>query len=264
MRSTVANEVKAADAIGILHMFRSCKKTPRGSQTHLYVETRDAMAGLLIAVNDKPLTPQQVQSETNHLAWLESNPDQLRKKQAAEKRDADRTLEIVKALPDAFRYQYAGTENSAPGLGKPGDQLVRLKFTPNSSFSPPSHVEAVLEGMEGYLLIDTTCRRIARIDGTLFKDVTFGWGLVGRLDKGGHFVVQQADLGDGSWDITEMKLQITGKIFLFKSISMISDEEFSDFRRVPDDLTFPRGVEMLKAEERKLAQDEAGSNKAER
>ncbi len=39
------------------------------------------------------------------------NPEQLRKKQAREKEDADRTLRIVKALPDAFRYEYAGTEN---------------------------------------------------------------------------------------------------------------------------------------------------------
>ena len=88
--------------------------------------------------------------------------------------------------------------------------------------------------MQGYLLIDTTSRRTAKIDGTLFKDVSFGWGIIGRLDKGGHFRVQQADVGDGAWDITQMSLKITGKILLFKSLSMVSDEVFSDFRRVPD------------------------------
>ena len=85
--------------------------------------------------------------------------------------------------------------------------------------------------------------------GRYSEDVTFGWGIIGRLDKGGHFVVQQADVGDGSWDITEMKLNITGKILLIKTISMVSDEVFSDFRRVPDNTTFAQGVEMLKAEQ---------------
>jgi len=255
VRAAVANEVAAADSTGVKHMFRSRKQTPKGSLTRLYVETNDAMAGMLIAINDEPLTQAQRQGETNHLAWLAGNPEQLRKKRAREKEDADRTLRIVKALPDAFRYEYAGTENSENGLGRTGAQLVRLKFTPNPAYSPPSRVEQVLAGMQGYLLIDTTSRRLARIDGTLFRDISFGWGIIGHLDKGGHFRVQQADTGDGTWDITEMSLSITGKILLFKSLSMVSDEVFSDFRRVPDNLTFAQGAEMLKAEQDRLARD---------
>ena len=92
--------------------------------------------------------------------------------------------------------------------------------------------------MQGYLLIDRSARRIARIDGTLFREVSFGWGIIGHLDKGGHFRVQQADVGDGSWEITQMSLRMTGKILLFKSLSMISDETFSEFHKVPEDLSF--------------------------
>jgi hypothetical protein len=245
VRLTVANEVAAANDTTVKHMFRSRKRTPKGSQTRLYVETNEAMAGMLVAINDGPLTPQQQQGEVNHLAWLVKNPEQLRRKQAQEKKDADLSLRIVKALPDAFRYSYA----DAPASSGLNTRLVRLNFTPNPAYSPPSHVEQVLEGMQGYLLIDPEHRRIAQIDGRLFKDVTFAWGILGRLEKGGHFFVTQADPGDGSWEITEMDLNITGKILLFKTIAMVSDEVFSDFRRVPDNLTFAQGVEMLEAEE---------------
>jgi hypothetical protein len=255
VRAAVANEIAAADNTAVKHMFHSRKQTPKGTQTKLYVETNDAMAAMLIAINDHPLTPQQQQAETGHLAWLMDNPEQLRKKHAREKEDADRTLRIVKALPDAFRYEYAGMEKSEAGLGKTGSQLVRLKFTPNPDYSPPSRVEQTLAGMQGYLLIDAQARRLARIDGTLFKNISFGWGIFGRLDKGGHFRVQQADVGDGTWDITEMSLNITGEILMFKSLSMVSDEVFSDFQRLPDDLTFAQGVERLKTEQEKLAQN---------
>ena len=247
VRQTVAREVAAANATDVKHMFRSLRQTPKGSQTHLYVETNEAMAGMLIAVNGQPLSPQQEQSERDHLAWLLNNPDQLRKKRAREKEDADRTLRIVKAMPEAFRYEYAGSENAEPGLGKMGDSLVRLKFTPNPSYSPPTHVEQVLVGMQGYILIDANARRIARIDGTLFRDVTFGWGILGHLDKGGYFRVQQADVGDGAWEITLMSLKMTGKVLVFKSISMAYDESFSDFSRVPANLSFAGGVDLLKA-----------------
>jgi hypothetical protein len=264
VRQMVAQEVAAANQPSPKRMFRSRKQTPRGSQTRIYVETQDAMAGMLIAINDQPLTPEQQQAEMNHLNWLAGNPDQLRKKRAREKEDADRTLRIVKALPDAFRYKYAGTEAAAPDLGKTGDALVRLEFTPNPDYSPPSRVEQVLEGMKGYLLIDTTAHRIARIDGTLFREVSFGWGIFGHLDKGGHFRVQQADVGDGDWEITAMNLQITGKILLFKGLSMISDEKISDFQPVPDDLTFAKAVDMLKIEQEKLAHNHEPEAAAEK
>jgi hypothetical protein len=249
VRLAVANEVAAADRDAVKHIFVDSKRTPKGSQTRLYVETSDAMAALLIAVDNHPLSPEQLSAENAHLDWLINNPDQLHKKRAHEKEDAERTLRIVKALPSAFRYQYDGTENIPAGT------LVRLSFTPNPGFSPPSHIEQVLTGMKGFLLIDPTSRRLARIDGTLFRDVTFGWGIAGRLYKGGSFVVQQADIGDGDWEITEMHLNITGEILFFKSLNMVSDEVFTDFRRVPDNLTFAQGVKMLRSEEEKRANE---------
>lgn len=253
VRETVAQEIAASNDTTVKHMFRSRKQTARGTQTRLYVETNDAMAGMLVAMNDQPLSTQQKQAEQGHLDWLMDNPDQLRKKHAREKEDAQRSLQIVRALPDAFRYQYDGVEVGDAERGKPGEQLVRLKFTPNPSYSPPSHVEQVLQGMQGTLLIDPAEHRIALMDGTLFRDVSFGWGILGHLDKGGHFLVQQADVGDDCWEMTGMDLKITGKILLFKAISLISDETLSDFRRVPDNLPFAKGVELLRSEQQKLA-----------
>ena len=255
VRLTVANEVAAANHPDVHHMFRSRRQTPKGCQTRIYVETNQALAAMLIAVNDQPLTAQQQQAENDHLAWLMNNPEQLRKKAAREKEDEDRSLRIMKALPQAFTYEYAGTAESAPGLGEASDPLVKLKFKPNPAYTPPTHVEQVLKGMEGELLIDSKTKRLALIDGTLFQDVTFGWGILGRLNKGGHFVVQQGDLGlgDGAWGITKMQLNLSGKILMFKSLSFVSDEVLSDFHRLPDKLTFAQGVQILKTEEERLA-----------
>lgn len=253
VRETVAREVEASRDPSIKHMFRSRRQTPKGSQTRLYVETSDSMAGMLIAVDDQPLSPEQKQAEMDHLAWLANNPEQLRKKHVREKDDAERSLRILRAFPEAFRYEYAGTENSEPGLGKSGDPLLRLKFTPNPGYNPPSRIEQVLEGMQGDLLIDASRKRFARADGTLFRDVSFGWGIIGHLDKGGHVRVQQADVGDGTWEITHLSLKVTGKFLVFKRFSVDSDEVYSDFQRVPSNLTFAKGVEMLKSAGEKLA-----------
>jgi len=258
VRKAVQNELKAAKTEGINHMYRSRKETPRGSQTRLYCETRDAMVGLTIANNDQPLTPEQVKAEEARLDSYTRNPDELRKKRQQEQEDADRVTRIMRAIPDAFLFEYDGTEPGTATVGKQGDELVRLRFRPNPHYVPPSRVEQVLSGMQGMLLIDTNAYRIARIDGTLAKEVAFGWGILGHLDKGGHFLVEQSDIGDGSWDTRRMSLSFTGKILLFKHLDIKSTEVTSDYRQVPRDLTFAQGVEMLKKHLQELAENQVG------
>jgi len=82
-----------------------------------------------------------------------------------------------------------------------------------------------------------------------FKEVGFGWGILGHLDKGGHFLVQQQEITDNYWAISSMKLDITGKVLLVKSLVFSMTEVFSDFKQVPKDITFAQAVEMLEKEE---------------
>jgi hypothetical protein len=254
VRKTVQNEVKPAND-QVKFMFLERKETPRGSQTKLLVETREAMAGMVIAINDRPLNPEQRQAEIARVERFIKNPEELKKKIRDEKDDADRTARIMKALPDAFLYQPDGTEVGKEGLGKPGDELVRLKFRPNPRYSPPSRVEQVLTGMEGTLLIDANQHRLARIDGKLVKEVGFGWGILGHLNPGGHFLVDQSDVGYNRWEVTHMDLAFTGKVLFFKSLNIKSKEDYSDFRPVAPNLTFAQGVELLKKEEAVVAQN---------
>jgi hypothetical protein len=257
VRQTVENEVSSNNN-NLKFMFLDRKQTAHGSQTRLIVETRQATAGIVVTLNEKPLTAGQRRAEERRLEHLLQDPDDLRKKEKSEKEDEDRTERIIKALPDAFLYQPDGKEVGRQGVGKPGDELVRLKFRPNPSYHPPSRVEQVLEGMQGYVLIDPNKHRIARIDATLIKSVSFGWGILGHLDKGGHFLVEQGDIGEGAWEITRMNLDFAGKELLFKSFGVKSDETFGEFRPVPADLTFAQGVELLKKQEAELDQSKEG------
>ncbi len=254
VRLTVAHEVAAAEHASVKHRFRSRRETGHGSQTKIYVETRDAMLGMVVAYNDQPASPEQMQAEKRRLQRLIKDPDQLHRRQKQEKEDTEHTLRIIRALPDAFLYEYDGTQDGTGDVGRIGDQLLRLKFRPNPTYAPPSHVEQVLTGMQGELLIDTQCHRIARIDGTLFKEVGFGWDILGHLDKGGHFMVQQAEVADGTWNVTRMVLNFTGKILLLKSLNIKTDEVFRDFWPVPESMTIAQGVELLESQEVRSAQ----------
>jgi hypothetical protein len=252
VRQAVKNETSASTMADRHFMFRDEKKTQHLSRTKLIVETRDAVAGMIILQNGQPLNLQQQQAERARLQNYLRNPEELKKKRKQEREDAERTERIVKALPDAFLYEPNGTQEGTASVGRPGDRLVRLKFRPNPHYDPPSHVEQVLTGMAGTLLVDATEKRIAEIDGTLQQDVGFGWGILGHLDKGGRFLVQQADVGSKHWEVTRMELSFTGKVLFFKKLEIRSSDIFSDFRPVPKDLSFAQGVDLLKEEAAKV------------
>jgi hypothetical protein len=249
VRKAVQNEIKAANDDTAHFLFRGTKTTPQGSTTRLYVETKEVTAGLVIAYNGKPLTPAQRQQEQARVERFIIHPEELRKKREQERASAEHTMRIVRALPDAFLFEYAGEEPASAGIGRAGEPLVKLKFQPNPRYQPPSHVEEVLTGMQGYVLVDPIRYRLACIDGTLFKEVGFGWGILGHLDRGGRFLVQQQEVGDNFWEISGMTLSFTGKILLLKNLSISSTETFSGFKRVPSDLTFAQALELLKKEE---------------
>ncbi|HXZ31902.1 MAG TPA: hypothetical protein VEH30_06445 [Terriglobales bacterium] len=254
VRETVQNEIRS-DNGNAKFIFTDHKETPRGSQVKLIVETMQGTAGMLVTENGRPLTPGERRAEEARLDGLVHNPAELRKKQKSEREDSDRTNRIIKALPDAFIFEPDGTETGSEGTGNPGDELVRLKFHPNPSYSPPSHTEQVLTGMSGYILIDANRKRIAKIDGTLFREVGFGWGILGRLDRGGRFLVQQGTVKDNDWEVTRMDLSFTGRELLFKKLFIKSDEFFTDFRPAPSNLTFAQAVELLKKQGAEIAEN---------
>src|ERR1700733_9629529 len=254
VRQTVAHEVSACNKPGTKLMFLSRKRTSQGFETRLNVETSDATAGLLIEQNNHPISAEQEREENDRLERLSHNPNELRRKKRLEQQDEEHSLRIMQALPDAFLYQFDGTEPGTASLGKQGDALVRLKFSPNPNYSSPSHVEQVLAGMQGTLLIDRDAHRIARIDAVLFKEVSFGWGILGHLDKGGKFLVDQAEVSPGDWELTRMRLNLTGKVMMVKKLVIESDETDTNFRTVPSNTSFAKGVELLKAEEARMQQ----------
>jgi hypothetical protein len=61
-----------------------------------------------------------------------------------------------------------------------------------------------------------------------------------------------------------MTLDFTGKILLFKNLSIVSKEIFRDFKQVPTDLTFAQALELLRKEESSEAGNSATGKLAPR
>jgi len=235
LRSAVQNELKHQNDAQ-LYSFRQRTEKPKETTVKQMVELPDGVVGRIILINDKPLTPQQERNEDSRVNRL-LDPQQWRDKVKEQKEDEQRTTRMVQALPDAFIYTYAQTPKSG--------SLVTLSFKPNPNFDPPSRETLVFQGMEGTVVVDTAAMRLAKVDGTMMRDVNIGWGILGHLDRGGHFYVEQAPVDGDHWDMVKMKLDFTGKALIFKTIRIKQTQTLSDFHRV-EKMKMPEAIAYLK------------------
>jgi len=218
------------------------------------IETSEGGLSRTIAKNGKPLTPQEQAEADQKLKSFAYDKDARRKKRQSNRDDDQRSITLMRSLPDAFNYTVTGV-SKAPN----GHEMVRLAFKAKPGWSAPTHDTRVLEGMDGDMVIDQTAGRIAEINGELFKDVDFGWGILGRLFKGGKFIIHQADVGQGKWEETQERLQFNGKILMVKSLTIDSNETMSDFRPVPSNITTAQALQLLQNPDEVVAQNAEGS-----
>ena len=124
--------------------------------------------------------------------------------------------------------------------------MEKFTFKPNPHFDPPDLETQVLTKMTGEIWIDPTQERVVRLEGHLQQDVDFGWGILGRLDKGGWIVLEQADVGQHQWRTIHFKMSMTGR-FVFKTRVFDTTEDESHFAPVPAGLRYQQAIQMLRA-----------------
>ena len=106
---------------------------------------------------------------------------------------------------------------------------MELNFSPSPSFHPPTHEAEVFHAMQGSMWVDAKQDRVGEISGGLVREVKFGGGLLGHLDKGGTFQVKQAAVAASYWELTLFRVQMKGKAFFFKTIGVQQNYTRSEF-----------------------------------
>jgi hypothetical protein len=226
VRRAIENELKDDSR---LHLFTWKERSngAHGTKLEQLVSTPNGIIGRTLMIDGKPLSPEQKKQEDERIAKL-LDPEQIRRKQKAQQEDDERTRKMLAAIPDAFDFMYLGSY-----VGPNGHKLTRIKFNARAGFNPPDRESMVFTAMQGEMLVDESANRLAKIDGTLFKEVNFGWGILCRLYRGGRFVVEQSEVTASHWETTRMILHFEGKALFVKPIHIDDNEIAWDFHPVP-------------------------------
>jgi len=255
MRDVVKHELVADESDHSHWRYKIHREDDKGSQDRDVIETKDGQLARTLLINGRPLTPEQHAADDARMKKLVDDPAERAKREKRAKDDSDKLTMMFKAIPDAFNFKYEGEEKGQ----------VRLSFSPNPHYDPPNRELQVFRALSGKMWVDRMGGRLTRMDGSLFEDVLFGWGLLGRLNKGGTFSVVQSHIGEDHWEIVALDVRMSGHAVIFKNINVKQLQRLTEFRRVSDNLTIAQAYQLLqKSDDAVAAESQPGAVKTPR
>src|SRR5271168_2257005 len=191
VKDVVYNELQERRQVS-LWQYREEKRV--GSQTTIQqeVETRSGIVFRVLARQGQPLDPAAQKKETERLNNLQRNSsEQARMKQDAQAEE-QRLQRLMTAMPEAFSYTYDGMVNGN----------LRLKFEPNPAYTPQTYETRVYHALAGEVWIEPQMKRLVKFDAHILTEIDFGYGLLGRIEKGGTFQIERARVASNRWKTT--------------------------------------------------------------
>jgi hypothetical protein len=206
-----------------------------GSRIQEQVETADGAVSRLLLQNGQPLDEEHEEVERARLLSLRNSPSEQASRRQAYREDEQRIGRILALLPDAFVYQDAGIENGAR----------HLRYTPNPKYSAHTIEARVFHQLCGDLWIDVRMKRLRRLEGRLNDDVTFGLGMLGKVNKGSWYRMSRVQVSQNEWKTDRYEIHMNGRALLFKTIAHETSETRGGFELVPPAMTFDQGLKVL-------------------
>ena len=220
VRQAVNAELEANRTDKSIWTYRESDVTNEKNAVYTTVETTQGTLRRLIELNGHPLNPQATANEKRRIQSYVHDPAAQTKARRASAHDDAQAEELLKMLPEAFLWTKGG---------ETGD-YVTLNFRPNPAFDPPDMQSRVMGIMAGEMVISKDGHRICTLKGKLTDDVRIGWGILGKLDRGGTFDVERRMVGEHHWQITETHVHIGGHALIFKNIGQQEDDVKTEWK----------------------------------
>lgn len=181
----------------------------------------------LIAVNDKPLSPQQKAAEEQKLKQeiqkrQHESPSERAKRVAKYQRERQQDHAMMREMANAFNFNLAGEENVN------GREAWVLVAEPKPDYKPKTRETKVLTGMRGKLWVDKQTYQWAKVDAQVVKPVSYG-GFIAKVGSGTRFVLEQAPVSGSLWLPRHFAVNVNASV-LWRNRSSADDETYHDYR----------------------------------
>ena len=216
----------------------------RGNQVRDVIESKDGTVARLILKDGKPLTAEQDQAERQRLNDMIASPASYARHVKNNESDKSIADKLIPLIPDAMINTYTpGQPQSGRNNGAP--EIV-LDYKPNPKFVPPSTQAQALTGLQGRVWIDAKTHYVVRMEGTVFRPVNFGWGVLAHIYPGGKLEMNQTNAGDNRWIFTEFSMQVNVRALMVKKLDIRSSAKSSNYEKLAP-MSYQDAIRLLLA-----------------
>ncbi len=172
---------------------------------------------IVMADSGAQVTPEKFREELREveqdLVWA-LDPDEPRQQARVvkwKKRTAER-YRAVEAFRDGYEISWLGSERLPNSSAH--RPLEKLLLDPKPATASGSIATELLAASRITLWVDPQSGAVVQLDAELVRDLRFGGGILGKIDKGGRVHIEQKEVAPGIWLPALISHQVQGRKLL--------------------------------------------------
>jgi hypothetical protein len=114
-----------------------------------------------------------------------------------------------------------------------GRDVVVVTFSPRAGAEPETREGKLARHFRGTIFVDEAAAEVVRVEATAVDDISYGLGMVARLNKGATVTLVRERVDPETWLPTSIRFSGDGRAMLFRRLHVDHLIEWFDYRRVP-------------------------------
>lgn len=113
-----------------------------------------------------------------------------------------------------------------------GRDMIVVRFEPRPDADPQTREGRMARAFKGQIWVDEQAREVVRVEAVAVDDLSYGFGVVARLNEGTTAMLTRARADGNIWLPTSIRLKGTGRALLVRRLNIDFVIEWFDYRRV--------------------------------
>jgi hypothetical protein len=151
--------------------------------------------------------------------------DDKRKREAKEAEEKRKEGESIDEAFRLFKIAMIGRRQIE------GQDAIGLSFEPRPDYRPKTKELKILSKVRGTAWFGETDFELTRIEAELNSTLSFGMGVLAKLNQGAHMVFQRRKVNGEIWLPSEAHFTGNGRILMFKGFRIDVETVFSDYKK---------------------------------
>ena len=172
------------------------------------------------------VVPTSRTASTRRLLERDGKPVPDARPEPQERRQRPQRRSAVEDTVATLRFAITRRETLA------GRDVVVVRFEPKPDADPQTREGRLARAFRGLIWVDEAEREVVRVEATAIEDLSFGYGVLARLNKGTNVRLERERVDTGLWLPTSLRFAGEGRAMLFRRLHVDHVIEWFDYRKV--------------------------------